>query len=78
MCHLSYSGYQISIWRDPQTRQFCFQAGNKEKNVIRKNIPELVFARTRSVRALAKIMGISFNDLIARIKESSGTTKQGN
>lgn len=76
-CYLKYLDYEISIWKSTD-RTFCFYAGNKEKNVIRKHISQLVFARTRSIRALARIIGITFDDLISRIKESTETTKQGN
>lgn len=70
MCYLKYLNYEISVFRS-QDRTFSFYAGNTEKNVVRKHIPELVFARTRSVRALAKIIGITFDELVAKIKESS-------
>ncbi len=72
LCSLKYRDYEISIWKDIN-RTFCFYAGNKEKNVIRKHISELVFARTRSVRALAKIMGLTFDELVNQIKASVNT-----
>lgn len=72
LCHLKYLDYEISIRKDVD-RTFYFYAGNKEKNVIRKHISELVFARTRSVRALAKIMGLTFDELINQIKASVNT-----
>lgn len=75
LCYLKYLDYEISLWRSAD-RTFCFYVGNKEKNVIRKNISELVFARTRSVRALAKIMGLTFDELVSQIKASVNAAKE--
>lgn len=74
LCHLQYLSYEISIRKDID-RTFYFYAGNKEKNVIRKHIPELAFARTRSIRALAKIMGLTFDELVNQIKSSTAGEK---
>jgi hypothetical protein len=68
MCHLEYSGYFISVQRQPD-RRFCYIVGNKKETVFRKNITELVFARNRAVRHLAKILGITFNELCEKIKK---------
>ena len=75
LCYLKYLDYEVSIWRSPD-RTFCFYAGNKEKNIIRKHITELVFARTRSIRALAKIMGLTFDELVSQIKASVNAAKE--
>ena len=74
LCSLKYRDYEIFIWKDID-RTFCFYAGNKKKNVIRKHISQLVFARTRSVRALAKIMGLTFDELVNQIKSSAAGEK---
>lgn len=70
MCHLRYENWEISVQRQ-KNRMFCYIVGNKEFSVFRKNITELVFARTRSVRHLAKLLNMSFDELCEKIKEST-------
>lgn len=43
MCYLEYSGYFISVQRQPD-RRFCYIVGNKKETVMRSNITELTFA----------------------------------
>ena len=68
MCHLTFAGYFISVRRQ-KDRRFCYIVGNKKETVFRQNITELTFARTRSVRHLAKIMNMTFDELIEKIKK---------
>jgi hypothetical protein len=70
MCHLTYGKYFISVRRQ-EDRKFCYIVGDKEETVMRENITELVFARTRSVRHLAKILNMSFEELCNEIMSSS-------
>jgi hypothetical protein len=78
MCYLSYNGYFISVQRQPD-RRFCYIVGNKKESVLRQNITELAFARTRSVRHLAKMMNITFDELIEQIKtKTTPPKKKGN
>jgi hypothetical protein len=68
MCYLEYNGYFISVQRQ-ENRKFCYVVGNKKETVTRQNITELTFARTRGVRHLAKILNLTFDELINQIKE---------
>lgn len=70
MCHLRYGNWEISVQRQ-ENRMFCYIVGCKEFSVFRKNITELVFARTRSVRHLAKLLNIPFDELCNKIKETT-------
>jgi hypothetical protein len=67
LCFLQYGKWEISVQRQPN-RLFCYIVKSKDFSVFRKNITELVFARTRSVRHLARILDIPFNELCDRIK----------
>jgi hypothetical protein len=68
LCRLEYKGYFISIQRQPD-RKFCYIVGNRQETVLRQNITELVFARTRGVRHLAKMLNMTFDELVKNIKE---------
>ena len=70
MCHLTFRGYFISVRRQ-EDRRFCYIVGNKKETVLRKNITELTFARTRGVRHLAKIMNMTFDELVEEIKKGT-------
>lgn len=70
MCHLKYGKWEISIQRQVD-RKFCYIVGCRDFSVFRKNITELVFARTRAVRHLARILNISFDELYNKIIEST-------
>lgn len=74
MCFLSFRGYYISVQRQSD-RRFCYIVGNKKESVFRKNISELTFARTRSVRHLAKILNMDFDELVQTIKAESQRKK---
>lgn len=76
MCYLEYSGYFISVQRQPD-RRFCYIVGNKKETVMRSNITELTFARTRSVRHLAKLLNMTFEQFIEKVKNTS-QSKKGN
>lgn len=76
MCYLEYSGYFISVQRQPD-RRFCYIVGNKEETVMRSNITELTFARTRSVRHLAKLLNMTFEQFIEKVKNTN-QSKKGN
>jgi hypothetical protein len=71
MCRLEYKGYFVAVYRQ-EDRKFSYVAGNKKETVLRKNITELTFARTRGVRHLAKILGTTFEELCEKIKQESG------
>lgn len=77
MCYLSYNGYFISVQRQPD-RRFCYIVGNKKETVLRQNITELTFARTRAVRHLAKMLNTSFDELVDKIKANTKSAKKGN
>lgn len=66
MCYLEYAGFFASIQRQPD-RKFCYIVGNKKETVFRKNITELTFARTRAVRHMAKLMNMTFDELVDQI-----------
>lgn len=70
MCHLKYGNWEISVQRQ-ENRKFCYIVGCKEFSVFRRNITELVFARTRSVRHLARILNMTFDELYSKIIEST-------
>lgn len=76
MCYLEYSGYFISVQRQPD-RRFCYIVGNKKETVMRSNITELTFARTRSVRHLAKLLNMTFEQFIEKVKNTT-QSKKGN
>jgi hypothetical protein len=70
MCHLTFRGYCISVRRQ-EDRRFCYIVGNKEESSFKKNITELTYARTRSVQHLAKIMNMTFEELVETIKNET-------
>lgn len=70
MCHLTFRGYFISVRRQ-EDRRYCYIVGNKEESSFKKNITELTYARTRSVQHLAKIMGMTFEELVETIKNET-------
>lgn len=69
MCYLEYDGFFISVQRQ-KNRKFCYFVGRKKsrETVLRENIDELTFARTRAVRHLAKLMNMTFDELVDKIK----------
>lgn len=77
MCYLEYNGYFISVQRQIN-RKFCYFVGKikSKETVFRKNIDELTFARTRAVRHLAKLMNMTFNELVDQIKGNPPKTKK--
>lgn len=75
MCFLSYNGYFISVQRQID-RKFCYIVGTKKETVLRQNITELTFARTRAVRHLAKLMNTTFDDLCDQICNKGAKNNQ--
>ena len=74
ICFLRYKNYYISIQK-MSGEKFCYFIGDGENMYLRRKIPELVSARTRSIKHLARLTGNTFDELIRKIKDEEEKNK---
>lgn len=64
LCRLSFKAWHITIRRDKETRKFWYEISDGKESEYRRGIDELVFARIRSVRHLARMLGVDAAQLM--------------
>lgn len=70
-CRLCFGKWRISIRRDRTTRKFWYEITNGKESSYRRGIDELVSARIRSVRHLARMLNEYADELMKEIRENA-------